>query len=262
MIIPQGTLGEHQLISPHKKIISLVPSITWLLFDLQLRENIIGVTKFCKAANNLHLSVTKIGGTKNPDLKKINKLKPNLILANKEENRKEDIEALAINHLVYLSDVRDLNGMYQMIHEISMLTGRTELALDLIVQIKLKREGYFTFNQNQQTIEVGYLIWKDPYMTVGADTFIHYMLELAGFKNSFEELSRYPIVTMNDLQNRNPSLILLSSEPYPFAFRHLDEFKPLKARLVDGRIFSWYGTFILQSFEYLNAFKKSLNSSI
>ena len=261
MIIPQGSIDEHPLNKPCQNIISLVPSISWLLFDLQLHKNIKGITKFCKAANNEHNNYIKIGGTKNPDINKINKLHVDLILANKEENRKKDIEALSENHLVYLSDIKDLDSMYQMINEISILTDRIDLGLDFIAQIKNKQEEYFSTKINP-AISVAYLIWKDPYMTVGRDTFIHYMLELAGFKNSFDDQSRYPTFTINDLLLRNPALVLLSSEPYPFTIKHLEQFKPLKARLVDGRFFSWYGSFILQSFEYLDAFKKSLNSNI
>ncbi len=262
MIIPQGTVTDNYRIKPYHKLISLVPSISWLLFDLQLQKNIKGITKFCAAKDNQHLGYPIIGGTKNPSIQKIKLINPDLILANKEENRKEDIEKLAKHHVVYLSDIHDLKSMNEMIHEISILTGTAIMGQDFITQIKLKFDSFIASKNIKSPIQVAYLIWKDPLMTIGSDTFIHYMLHIAGFRNCYTEMKRYPVITYDELIERNPDLVLLSSEPYPFTEKHLDEFMSLNTRLVDGRMFSWYGTFILQSFEYLNAFKKSLNSNI
>jgi ABC-type Fe3+-hydroxamate transport system substrate-binding protein len=261
MIIAQGNLNQFRGINEHHKIISLVPSISWFVFDLHLQDRIKGITKFCKAALDQHKSYFTIGGTKNPDIKKIHKIKPDLILANKEENRKEDIEELAKDYPIYLSDVYDLQSMYVMMHEIGLLTGKEVQAEDYIQQIKCRHHQFQSENIYKNELTVAYLIWKDPYMTVGSDTFIHYMLKLAGFRNCYETFNRYPEIRKEDLLHRKPMWVLLSSEPYPFGQKHLSEFIPLKARLVDGRMFSWYGTFILQSFDYLDAFKKSLNNT-
>lgn len=262
MIIKQGELNDQLLIKPYSHLVSLVPSITWLLFDLQLHDNIKGITKFCKAANDQHLKYLTVGGTKNPNLLKITQLHPDLILANKEENTKEDIEELSKDCTVYLSDIRNLNDMYQMISDIGFLTDRVKSGREYISLIKSKQKENFTNSLKLNEITVAYLIWKDPYMTVGSDTFIHYMLQLAGFKNCFDDKIRYPIVTYEDLMTRNPTYVLLSSEPYPFKEKNFIEFNPLDVKLVDGRFFSWYGTFILQSFKYLDAFKIKLKSKL
>jgi ABC-type Fe3+-hydroxamate transport system substrate-binding protein len=262
MIIHQGNLQKHTSTGHYQRIISLVPSLSWLLFDLNLYDKTIGVTKFCKGPNSQELSIPKIGGTKNPDLNKINELNPDLILANKEENRKEDIELLAQNHLVYLSEIKDLQSMYEMMEEIGVLTGTVDISHDFISRIKLKSTAYSFEHNDEPKKPVTYLIWKQPLMTIGQDTFIHYMLELAGFRNIFADNYRYPVITYDEIRNRNPEFTFLSSEPYPFNRNHLSEFKSVNPVLVDGRMFSWYGTFTLQSFDYLNALKRNLNSNI
>jgi ABC-type Fe3+-hydroxamate transport system substrate-binding protein len=262
MIIAQGELETFKFKTPFTKIISLVPSITWLLFDLDLSDKIAGVTKFCKAEKNIHSGHPVVGGTKNPDQNKIKSIQPDIIFANKEENRKEDIEALAIDHIVYLSDIKDLDSMYQMIHEIGILTGREQNGFELNSRITKKYLLFKNNFKNQIPSSVVYLIWKEPYMTIGSDTFIHYMLNLAGFRNCFADTTRYPVITMNELIHRKPDFVFLSSEPYPFNEKHFKEFEPLQSILVDGRMFSWYGSFILQSFDYLEALIQRLNSNL
>lgn len=258
MIIPQGRLKEFQIKIPFNKIISLVPSISWFLFDLQLQFQIKAITKFCEASASQHLNYPTIGGTKNPDLNKIDGFKPDLILANKEENRKEDIEELSKEYCVYVSDIHDLESMYQMMTEISYMTDRLDIGSKCIDQIKEKYAEFAKHRYEEPPINVVYLIWKKPYMTIGKDTFIHFMIHLAGMNNCFHEKTRYPVITLNDIQLKQDPLVLLSSEPYPFNDSHLSEFGNLKTHLVDGRMFSWYGSFVSQSFDYLDTLKKSL----
>lgn len=262
MIIPQGSLANFKFDKPYHKMISLVPSISWLLFDLELHNDIAGITKFCKAESNMHSGHPVVGGTKNPDLKKIKSIHPDLIIANVEENRKEDIEWLAQEHPVYLSDIKDLSSMYEMIHEISKLTGCEKNAMPLISQIQKNHLTFENAFANKPLSSVAYLIWKEPYMTIGADTFINYMLKLGGFRNCFDDMMRYPVITLVELAERKPDFVFLSSEPYPFNVKHLKEFDPLNGTLVDGRMFSWYGSFILKSFKYLEALNKRLNSNL
>ncbi len=258
MIIRQSSLDKTLIKKPVNKIISLVPSISWFLFDLQLQNQIIGLSKFCKAPYNQQISYLKVGGTKNPDLQKICTLKPDLIIANIEENRKEDVDQLAEKFTVYLSDVKDLNSMFQMMMDVSELTDRLIIGIDIINRIKDKHSSYTQRPIWDINLPVVYLIWKNPLMTIGQDTFIHHMLTMAGLQNCFKNNTRYPVITLEEINAFHNPQILLSSEPYPFKKKDFTDFNDLKCCLVDGRIFSWYGSLILQSFDYLDTLKIKL----
>ena len=236
---------------PHKpsKIISLVPSQTELLYWLGLEEETIAITKFCVHPEVWFRTKTRIGGTKAIDIEKIMELKPDLIIANKEENVKEQVEALAETFPVWITDVTDLNGALGMIKDIGQLTGTEEKAESLITQIK---EQFSILNAElriQNSTKAAYLIWKDPYMTVGGDTFINSMMEAAGYKNIFAGSERYPEIEIADLQSAGCQLLILSSEPYPFSQKHITELQQqlpgTKIILADGEMFSWYGSRLL-----------------
>ncbi len=235
---------------PPKRIVSLVPSQTELLHYFGLSDEVIGITKFCVHPTEWFQKKERIGGTKNLNIKKIVGLKPNLIIANKEENTKEQIEELATFFPVWISDVNTLSEAYKMIVDIGSLTGKEGAAQQLVSNIKLLFSQY----RAQVPIEkkkAAYLIWKDPYMTVGGDTFIHTMMHEAPFENVFAHQNRYPQVTVDDLKASNCEFVLLSSEPYPFAQKHADELSlqlpGVKILLVDGELFSWYGSRLLQA---------------
>ncbi len=240
----------HTIDLPHppSKIISLVPSQTELLYDLGLREHVTGITKFCVHPNSWFRTKTRIGGTKQLNIPLIHSLQPELILGNKEENVKEQVEELARQHPVWISDVQTIEDAYDMIRSVGELTGRSSEAQKLLEEIS---GGFASLIANRlvkqsQPPQVCYLIWQDPYMTVGGDTFIHDMLKAAGLENMFAEQLRYPVVSIEDLKERQPELLLLSSEPFPFRQKHADELMRLlpqtKVLLVDGEIFSWYGS--------------------
>lgn len=226
-----------------KRIISLVPSITELLFDLGLNNEVAGITKFCVHPETWFKTKTKIGGTKNIKHDIIVSLKPQLIIANKEENVKEQIEALKNICPVFITDVHDLDSALQMIEMIGAITNRINEA-QLIVQ-KIKNE-FAQLKLQQKKLRVCYLIWRKPYMTIGDDTFINNMLKYCGFENVFANHKRYPEVTISELLTLNCELILLSSEPYLFKQKHIYELQPYlpstKIILVDGEMFSWYGS--------------------
>lgn len=248
------------------RIVSLVPSQTELLFDLGLEDEVIGITKFCVHPDKWFKKKTRIGGTKTINIEKIKGLQPDLIIANKEENEQEQIEELAKDFPVWVSDVNTLNDAYEMMEAIGTLTGKIEEAQTLIIRIKTNFSQRQTPNAKPKTC---YLIWKDPYMTVGGDTFINDMLNHAGFKNIFQDRKRYPEVTIAQLQTANlPTgqagcqLLLLPSEPYPFKQKHIDELRrqlpDTKIILVDGELFSWYGSRLLQ----VPAYFKNLQQQI
>ncbi|GAC1302036.1 MAG: helical backbone metal receptor [Mucilaginibacter sp.] len=236
-----------------KRIISVVPSQTELLFYLGLDNEVIGITKFCLYPEDKFKSTAKIGGTKQLDIAKIKTLQPDLIIANKEENERSQIEELATFCPVWISDISDLDGAVDMIERVGVLVGREGEAKDLSQLIKQRFNSLSTSPLN---LRAAYFIWRKPYMVVGKNTFIDSMLQKCGLINAFD-IERYPEVDVTMLADANPDVILLSSEPYPFKEKHIAEFKVMlpsaTIKLVDGELFSWYGSRLLYAPEY---FKK------
>jgi ABC-type Fe3+-hydroxamate transport system substrate-binding protein len=240
-----------------QRIISLVPSLTETLIDAGLESKLIGRTKFCIHPAGVVHKIPVTGGTKNPKTDKILALHPDLIIANKEENRKEDIDTLAQTVPVYVSNIQNLRELTLFMEDMATIFPQSGAA-----EIKCRFEEFPKPDSNPKTFRSCYLIWKDPWMTIGGDTFIHHMMEYAGFTNIFGNLQRYPEITLETLKKANPELILLSSEPYPFKQRQLielqAEFPVSKIRLVDGEMFSWYGTRILKAPSYFEALRGEL----
>ena len=234
-----------------KRIVSLVPSQTELLHYLGLETETIGITKFCVHPQSWFKTKERVGGTKTVNLDKIKKIKPDLIIANKEENVREQIEELAADYPVWLTDVNNLADALQMIKDIGILTGKTETATALINSISI---GFKAMPKTEESVETAYLIWRKPYMSVGGDTFINDMLLQCGFVNIFASQKRYPAITIAQLQTVNCQLLLLSSEPYPFKQKHIDELSSqlpnTKIILADGEFFSWYGSRLQKAPQY------------
>ena len=233
-----------------KTIVSLVPSQTELLYYLGLDNEVAAITKFCVHPNIWFKNKTKIGGTKTIDVEVIKSLKPDLVLANKEENIKEQVEAVSQFCPVYVSDVNNVHDAIQMITDIGELTRRKDLANTLCNQI----QESFQKLHISQNIKTAYFIWQKPYMTVGGDTFISDMMHHCGLENIFRNQTRYPEVNIEQLQKMACELLLLSSEPFPFRQKHIDELQQqlpgTKIMLADGEMFSWYGSRILEAIKY------------
>jgi ABC-type Fe3+-hydroxamate transport system substrate-binding protein len=238
----------------YSRIISLVPSQTELLFDLGLESEVVGITKFCIHPKSWFETKTRIGGTKNLNMKAIHFLKPDLIIANKEENVKEQIEALAHDFDVWVTDVNNLGEATQMIQDIGEITHREEKAYRLQNEILKKFATLRQKTENCVKIRTAYFIWKDPYMVAGSGTFIHDLLPYCGLENSFSKELRYPQIDLKSLKANKCALILLSSEPYPFKEIHQREmeelFPGIPVLLVDGEMFSWYGSRLSKSADY------------
>ena len=235
---------------PPMRIISLVPSQTELLVDLGLEDNLVGVTKFCVHPKSLRKDKEVVGGTKQVKLQKIKSLQPDIILCNKEENTLEMVNALEQIAPVHVSDIRTLEDNNRLILDYGKLFHVEETARILVQKITSEKDQFQTLISNQPKRKVAYLIWRDPWMTVGRDTFIHHMLELNNFENVFQDLDRYPGIDINTLPDVD--VLLLSSEPYPFKTKHLKEI-PLpidKIKFVNGEYFSWYGSRIALAFDY------------
>jgi ABC-type Fe3+-hydroxamate transport system substrate-binding protein len=243
---------------PPQRIISLVPSITELLFELGLGDKIVGCTKFCVHPENAVRNTIKIGGTKKLNVEKIHSLRPDLIIANKEENEQEDVERLAQTTAVWVSEVSSFESALQMINQIGEITDTISKASSISNTLNILRKQASSFQERTAL----YFIWRKPYMLAGNDTFITDMMSLAGFRNIIEQ-ARYPGMNDMDLIQYNPEFVLLSSEPYPFNEKHLAELQQIfphsKIVLVDGEYFSWYGSRLLNSFEYFNALRKQIS---
>ncbi|WP_291867725.1 helical backbone metal receptor [Maribacter sp.] len=239
------------------RIISLVPSETELLVDLGLEESVVGITKFCVHPNPMKTTKKIVGGTKNISFEKIAELKPNIILCNKEENTKEIVNRLEKEYEVHVSDVKKMEDVFHLIQQYNILFNCNQKALQISSKIKSELHIFKEFIENKPQINVLYFIWKDPWMLAGKDTFINTLLALNGFNNVCNQRTRYPVVTTEQLQNTSATLLLLSSEPYPFTEKHISEIKNLKVSseiiLVDGEYFSWYGSRLQAAFTY---FKK------
>jgi ABC-type Fe3+-hydroxamate transport system substrate-binding protein len=247
--------------STPKRIISLVPSQTELLYDLGIEDEVIGITKFCIHPDHWFQSKTRIGGTKNLNLEKIKAMQPHLIIANKEENVKEQIDTLAEHFPVWISDINTLDEALQMINEIGIITGYGSRAVEIAEHIKERFES-FSKSKVLNKYRTAYLIWKDPYMTVGGDTFINHILKMTGFENLFESQARYPVIDMDSLSALDCELLLLSSEPFPFSEKHIkalqQQLPKTKILLVDGEMFSWYGSRLLHTPAYLKGLQQQI----
>jgi len=248
-------MGHHiELQQFPQRIISLVPSQTELLFDLGLADRIVGVTKFCIHPEAQVKTKTIVGGTKNFKFDVIAQLQPDLIIGNKEENYKEGIEQLQQKYNVWMSDIYTLKDALEMMTQVGALTGTETIARTLTQTIKSEFEQ---LQPAQPTIKTAYFIWRNPYMAVGGNNFIDHMLQQCGFENVFANQERYPEITPEQLQQANPQLILLSSEPYPFKEKHIAEFQQLcpnaTIKVVDGELFSWYGSRLAKSPAYLQS---------
>ncbi len=249
---------------PPKRIISLVPSQTELLYDLGLRDEVIGQTLFCIHPKEMHDAKPRIGGTKKLQMDKMAALKPDLIIGNKEENEQSQIEELMKHYPVWMSDIKNLDDSLDMIERIGDLVGRNSEAMDMSHKIRNGFSELATINHqpttNNSTL---YLIWRKPWMAAGRDTYINDMLERCGLVNGFSSpISRYPEISDDDIKTMKPDFIFLSSEPYPFKDEHLAELQAIspssKIVLVDGEMFSWYGSRLLKSASYFKALFNSL----
>ena len=247
-----------------QRIISLVPSQTELLYDLGLQDEVIGITKFCIHPAEWFHNKTRVGGTKQVKIGMVHQLLPDLIIANKEENVKEQIEELEKHYPVWISDVLNLQDAASMISDLGEITGKEKEASEITQKIKKN------FSRLQTSIQAAagtkfrscYLIWRNPYMTIGGDTFINAMMEAAGFENIFKDRTRYPEISIEELQMKNPECILLSSEPFPFKQKHIDELQPqlpgVRIMLADGQMFSWYGSRLIKAPAYFQNLQRSI----
>ena len=251
-----------QLTYTPKRIISLVPSQTELLYSLGLQEEVAGITKFCVHPEKWYRNKIRVGGTKNIDIQKIISLNPDLVVANKEENIKEQVEQIAEKFNVWVTDVNNLLSSINMIESIGLITNKIKESAAIISEIKFQFRGL----ENFPKVPAAYLIWKDPFMTTGGDTFISDMMDKAGFENVFGNRKRYPEISLEDIRNSHAKVVLLSSEPYPFREQHISELQHqlpgILVKLADGEMFSWYGSRLLHAPGYFKKLRAEICEKI
>ncbi|MCC7507097.1 MAG: ABC transporter substrate-binding protein [Saprospiraceae bacterium] len=247
---------------PPRRIVSLVPSQTELLYDLGLGDRVVGITKFCIHPAAWYAEKKRVGGTKTVNFAKIEALQPDLIIGNKEENEKAQIETLAEKYPVWLSDVPDLQNAYDMMLRVGELSGQSEAAQALVDDIRRGFAPLLHAHLPAPRARVAYFIWRKPWMAAGAGTFIDAMLRAAGFDNVFADRERYPEISVETLAKAAPEHLFLSSEPYPFAEKHFAAFREVcpgaSIRVVDGEMFSWYGSRLKHAPAYLTSLQKAI----
>ena len=244
-----------------QRIVSLVPSQTELLIDLGLGDRLVGRTKFCIHPKAEVKDIPIVGGTKNVNISRIADLKPDLIIGNKEENDQAQIKALAAKYAVWMSDIIDLDDALGMIADLGRLLKVEKHAIAMAAQV---RDGFESLDKKVSG-SVVYLIWDKPIMAVGSATFIDDMISRVGLTNLITT-PRYPELTLDQLQQLAPDYLFLSSEPFPYNAGHIKAYEErlptTKVILVDGEMFSWYGSRLLKSVDYFRALSEEVAAKV
>jgi ABC-type Fe3+-hydroxamate transport system substrate-binding protein len=248
---------SHSYSPPYRRIVSLIPSVTESLFELGAWDQVVGITSYCILPGNAAAGKRRIGGTKNPDIPGILQLRPDLVIANVEENRKEDVDRLAKECAVYLNYPMTIPDVKTLLNELAFLTGTDATpfltAIDRSAGSIVRRSG-----------NVLYLVWNRPYWSLGEDTYVAEILRRFGYRNvCADRRSHYFPVTEEEISAADPELVLLPSEPFRFRPLHREEFalhfrdtravRTGRVRLIDGRMSSWFGTRTPRGIDYLNA---------
>lgn len=253
---------EHTFESTPKRIVSLVPSQTELLYDLGLEDSIVGITKFCIHPFHLKSTKTIVGGTKQVKIEKIKALQPDIIIANKEENTEEIVASLRAIAPVWVTDIVSIEDNIQMIEDFGQIFNKRTEAQKWIDKINFAYQDFQNFIADKKPRKVAYFIWANPYMVAGGETYINELLKLNKFENIYDNHPNYPgrypeIVIQKMRIQGDPDVVFLSSEPFPFKDEHAFELGRYTHHaitiFVDGEMFSWYGTRLAKAFEY---FKK------
>ncbi len=243
----------------YKRIVSLVPSLTELLIDLGVKDQLVGRTRFCIHPQDKVDDIEIIGGTKNPDIEKILELKPDFIIANHEENRKEDVVELKKHFRVLVTEIDTIEEALSAIQEIGKLVDKGDKAQQTVSEI----QSLLDRKPDVESLNTAYFIWKNPWMVAASETYIDSILQHYNLTNVFENETRYPKIKLEELKQKNPELILLSSEPFPFKEKHIQEIRNIcpkaKIKLINGEWFSWYGSGMIKAFENLNKWRTNLS---
>ncbi|MDO3693529.1 helical backbone metal receptor [Wenyingzhuangia sp. chi5] len=250
-----------------KKIVSLVPSITETLYDLNLEDNIVGITKFCVHPVHFKHTKTIVGGTKDAKIDKIKELQPDIVFCNKEENTPEIVKQLQEFTQVYVTVVNNIEDAVRMIQKMGLMLNRRVDAQLISNKINLKLEDFNWFIKDFEVKKSAYFIWYNPWMAAGDNTFINSLLTLNKFDNIYKNKKEsYPTIEAKRIRlEGDPDFVFFSSEPFPFKDKHVFEMGRFthhaSAVYVDGEMFSWFGSRLLKSFDYFKSLRERITLS-
>jgi len=261
-----------ELERPPRRIVSLVPSLTETLCALGLADALVGITVYCVEPREVVAGKTRIGGEKNPDLEKIRRLEPDLVIANIEENLREHVEALrAWSIPVWVTYPRTVADGIGLITELGAVTGTEARAGEIVGEIQPLYDRVRSAASRRPPVPVFYPIWRAPYMTINRDTYIHDMLSVCGGRNVFADRpERYPTVSLDEMAAARPAVILLPDEPFRFRRAHVADFagyvevpavRDGRIHLVDGKPFSWHGPRIAEALRTVPSLIEAATSS-
>jgi ABC-type Fe3+-hydroxamate transport system substrate-binding protein len=248
--------------TPPRRIVSLVPSLTELLFELGAGDAMVGVTRYCTEPPHRVAAVAKVGGTKNPDLEAVAALRPDLVVMNAEENRRQDFEALAARGLaVYVTEPKTGADGIRLIARLGAVVGRGEVATRLAAAQQHAVDVVIARRRGAAPVRYFCPIWRKPWMAFNADTYAHDVLRMLGFNNIFASAGeRYPVTTLAEAIERKPDIVLLPDEPYEFKDRDIEELKKVlpsrlarRVMIVSGRDLHWYGVHMVEGLTSLAA---------
>lgn len=248
--------------APPTRIVSLVPSITETLFTFGVGDHVAGVTRFCSEPAAKVAAKPKVGGTKTLDVKSVLELQPDLVIANAEENRQEDIrQLLAAGQRVFVTFPRTVAAAVQMLRQLAQMTGSSDVAEPILEDAEQALAAARAANQGRTRLRVFCPIWRRPWMTVGPNTYTHDFIAACGGLNVFAERhERYPLSDLDEVARRAPEVILLPDEPYPFTSKHVSELAEYRympavrdgrVHLLEGKHLCWYGPRIAGSLRYV-----------
>lgn len=248
--------------APPTRIVSLVPSITETLFTFAVGDRVVGITRFCSEPAREVAAKAKVGGTKTLDIKSVLELQPDLVIANAEENRQEDIrQLLAAGQRVFVTFPRTVAAAIQMLRQLAQMTGSSDVADPILEDAEQTLAAAKAANQGRTRLRTFCPIWRRPWMTVGPNTYTHDFISACGGLNIFAERhERYPLSDLDEVARRAPEVILLPDEPYPFTSKHVSEMaeyryvpavRDQRIYLLEGKHLCWYGPRIAGSLRYV-----------
>ena len=249
--------------SPPRRIVSLVPSLTEALFVFGVGEAVVGVTDFCVEPREAVAAKTRVGGTKALDVAQVEALRPDLVVASAEENRKEDIQALVQAGLpVFVSLPTGVAGAIDLLEQLAGITGAVEAGARVVAEAREALAEVQASNEGRQPVRTFCPIWRNPWMTIGPGSYMHDFIMVCGGDNVFGlRHERYPRVYLSEMAERDPEVVLLPDEPYRFGPEHVSEISAFRevSAVRDGRIYllegkhlCWYGPRIAGSLRYVS----------
>ncbi len=243
------------------RIVSLVPSLTELLFRLGAGTRVAGVTRYCVEPAGEVEAIQRVGGTKDPDLATLIRLQPDLVVVNTEENRRPDVRAIQGAGIeIFITDVKRVRDVPGLMRRLGVLVHREQRSEELAGELERTLQSL-----QPRAVRRRFFcpIWKNPWMTFSADTYADDLLSLVGGENVCRgEQGRYPRIEIETVAERQPEVILLPDEPYAFGPGDLPALEPLieslaipadRVRFIDGKALFWYGPRSASALIYLQA---------